>query len=462
MFNETSNIEHGDHASWITSLCSVLAESRPWHAREQDNYPLHPVISKALSIDWPTDWKRVILEWPHVAVKETGRLAYTRDEQKGERDLQTVTTIGKYLKQHWPDFKDDLIQSMVYKFTAKGCTVFTTSDDIVRAVQEGPRSCMQWSHRDTEEHPYRAYAPELGWGCAVRLNEDGRIDARALVFEAEVGLNAFKGYVRSYRRPEDNDNYSGSCFELEAWLEENGYSSWDSWPIGILIAKVSSAEFSHGNMFPFLDGNRNNVDEYDSNSYVITSCGQWICDNTDGDAGHNYNHVICDRCDNSFHEDDTQYLGSYVDVTVCQTCRDRYYTLAYGTGERSNGQVSEYLIREHDVLLLCGIEYDENNLPHYIIDCDHGGYAHEDLVVTCCVTDETYCDKDHPDLVDLGDWRYCRDDQAFECQADGEYYLFSEVDPVEIDGRKYHPKNAPAAQPEVELPVLAPSLSLAA
>lgn len=441
MFNITA-FEHNDrdHATWIQTLCAILYKSRPWHARQQDRHQLHPVIVKALALDWPTDWKRVILEWPHVSTEDAKRLAYTRDEAKGEANRTTVTAIGKYVKQHWPLLSDDVIAKMTSAYLAKGCEIRTSQRQIVQAVEEGPRSCMQWRDTDTSEHPYNAYAPELGWAVAVRLNDDGCIDGRALLWEGVIGLVPYKCFVRTYARNPDGDTYSHADEELRAWLMEQGYTHRDGWPAGARIAKVPSSEFNHGNMFPYLDGSNDTVDE-DGDAYVIRcGGGRFCCDCTDGDATHNQGEM-CYECDGYFDDDDMNDANRQGDdIRVCDRCLSRSYTRVLGTGSSYS---DHYYVRDYCVLEIGGEQFDENNLPSWIVHCDHGGYANEDDVVYCRISNESFDSADHPDLVILGDGSYCHESYAFQCYGDNEWYLNSEVECVHIDGRDYHPDNAP-------------------
>ena len=74
-------------------------EPRMWHRREQEKYPMHSAVVKAIKLARPDDWQRLLLEWPHVPTtidpNNKARVAYTQNEDKGERDLQTVTSLGK-------------------------------------------------------------------------------------------------------------------------------------------------------------------------------------------------------------------------------------------------------------------------------------------------------------------------------------------------------------------------------
>ena len=108
---------------WIVSLTNVLITSRDWYRRESwriinltqplpSPLGLHPAVYDALLQYSPISWHAVVLELPHIATDGV-RVAYTRNDEHGEQNRQTVTTVGKYLKRHFPDLRDDVIRDLV-------------------------------------------------------------------------------------------------------------------------------------------------------------------------------------------------------------------------------------------------------------------------------------------------------------------------------------------------------------
>ena len=75
----------------------IVCDSRAWFCREYNRYDLHPAVEHTLNIYRPDDWQQLLLEWPHKSKDDSNRIAFTQNERKGESDIQTATTIGRYL-----------------------------------------------------------------------------------------------------------------------------------------------------------------------------------------------------------------------------------------------------------------------------------------------------------------------------------------------------------------------------
>ena len=140
----------------------VAQISRPWHAREQNNATLHSAVRKAMRMSRPKDWQELLLQWPHSADADPTRIAYTQNERKGEADVQTVTSLGKYLRMHFANLPDHAIRDLVAAHSATGCEFVHTTKEMIAHLHRGPRSCMVWdSYKDPDEsgrrddsHPY--------------------------------------------------------------------------------------------------------------------------------------------------------------------------------------------------------------------------------------------------------------------------------------------------------------------
>lgn len=73
-------------------------------------HPLHPAVKAALEQYDPADWVSLFWQWPYIATTDEAKLAYSRSEQHLIADRQTVTSIAKYLKQHFPTVPDHVLQ----------------------------------------------------------------------------------------------------------------------------------------------------------------------------------------------------------------------------------------------------------------------------------------------------------------------------------------------------------------
>ena len=413
---------------YIADLQAVLRKSRRWHYREQHQAKLHPAVVTALTNQRPKEWHLVVLQHPHIAEDNT-RLAYTQSDRKGEANLQTVTSIGKYLKRHWPDTPDHVLHAWASTYSPDDFCLQDTKLDIIRAVEFGPSSCMQSTNRYSgipfdadnlpalkdgtidedalDTHPYACYDPEFGWKVAVRKSGD-KILGRALV-------NGTK-FVRSYAVPAgEGRSEPDAC--LEAWLEKQGIKQASSWPEGTRLAKLDHPR-EDGPMCPYLDGSRDNVDVY-RNYLEIVSSGEYEAQQTDGTL-EEQGGCTCEYCGSRVVEDETYYVGRHEDRCVGSCCIGNYTLVRSDTGRRYN----EYYVPDDQAVCVNGKNYDTENLPDDIVCLEDGGYANIDDCV--CIEDEYY----HQD-----DYRVFPLEEETE---DGDHYALKENTWVDGDGKRYH------------------------
>ena len=408
-----------------------LCPSRPWHRREQDRYPMHPAVTKAINLARPDDWQRLLLEWPHVptTITDRGRVAYTQSEAKAERDVQTVTALGKYLRSHFSLLPDHAIRDIVASVTATGMKFVHTTAEMIYHLHRGPGSCMVWEGSDVDNHPYRTYDPKYGWHMCVHVKGDDTV-GRALC--NQDGDEKF--YVRTYRK---TSGYSSSDEQMEQWLAEQGYTKRDGWG-GCFLAYLDGI---NGCSFlaPYIDGADQKVDvKYPAGDtvLVINDDGEYECCNTDGTYDDS-DMTTCESCSDRVREDDGYWVGRHEDTMVCEYCRDEYYRFAYGR----NG--NQYYVHENDAV------YVESQDEHYhdsylgdngIIYLASGEYEHEDNAVNI---DGEWYHVDDDDIVRLENFEYVMRADAYECAEDGKWYSRDDSPPVEVDGETYHPDNAP-------------------
>ncbi len=382
---------------WMQSLIHVLRYDpsgvRGWHAREQRSYSFHEAVWHAVKLSPPKDWHLLVLEWPHISTGDPNRLAYTRDDRAGHDNKQTITTIGKYLHRHFPKLADHQIRDIAALHSASGCEIVRTTDEILDTLQRGPHSCMRWNDCHHEHHPYRVYAPALGWGMARRV-VDGDVCGRALVYEDPY--ENYKCYVRSYKK---GDGYSYADEMLEAWLKQQGYEHRTGWPEGARMAHLEPRYSRYAFLAPYIDGDIQNVDVVHRDGglcLVIRDGGEYVCNNTDGTPeNEGDDHEECHDCGDYQHPDDMYWVGSIEDCHVCSGCQNNYVTaLTYQGRERE--------IHENNVIYL-----DSTDM-HYDVD-----YLDRNGVIT------------------LANGDYEHRDNAWRCEHDGEYYSYDE-DSIEV------------------------------
>jgi hypothetical protein len=423
--------EYTEHGNWDYTRPRCVP--RIWHRREQNRYPMHPAINKAIKLARPDDWQRLLLEWPHVptTITDKGRVAYTQSEAKAERDVQTVTALGKYLRAHFSLLPDHAIRDIVASVTATGMKFVHTTAEMIYHLHRGPHSCMVWGDSDPDNHPYRTYDPKYGWHMCVHIENDDTV-GRALC--NQDGDEKF--YVRTYRK---TGGYSSSDEQMEQWLAEQGYTKRDGWD-GCYLAYlpgINRCDF----LAPYLDGADQRVSvarRSDERCLRIAADGEHECCNTDGtyDDG---NMTTCEQCSDSMSEDDGYWVGRHEDTMVCEYCRDEYYRYAYGRGGH------QYYVHQDDVTYVESQDeyYHDSYLgDNGIIELANGEYEHADNAVSI---DGDWYQVDDDDIVCLDNGDYALRDSAYQCAKSDKWYSIDDEDakPVEIDGDMYHPDYAP-------------------
>lgn len=424
----------------VAAFVRQLATDHVWHATMQLK-PLHPVVANLLANQpLPEHWQAVILGWPRVSDDDAAMLAYAPNEEKALKGIVTTTTPAKYIRKFWVDMADHTIRDVVARVANEAnFRWFTTADDIVRGVQEGPRSCMQkdWFDTPGNPHPYRAYAPELGWRMAVRLGPEGRIDGRALVYTS--GTESV--FVRSYKRTFEKcystgrmvESYSQSDTALEAWLWDQDITKADGWDDGTKLAKVLNR--SEDAQVPYLDGCNDRFNFIDDH-IVIEDGGRYCADCQDGsysDEGGDWR--TCWHCGERFDASGGEYIyAGFGDAhAVGNCCSDEFMQVRGRNGE-------SYYVHEDYVATVDGVHYDEDYLDdNGVIELHDGTYEKEDHAVQSAWDDEWYRLTEVVDTQDLG---HVPKEHAWQCEASGNWYS-DEEEFIEAEGKKYHPDHAP-------------------
>lgn len=419
-----------------------------WFRRERDSANIHPVIDRALRLAPASNLYALVREYPHIPNSgDRTKIAYTRNDADGERDRQTVTTASKYLTRHFPSLPPHTVRDLCATLSdADAFHLWDTTEQFVRAVQEGPRSCMQWDDDNIRyygngHHPYEVYLPEYGWRMAVRIR-GGQIVGRCL-----CNIDDGKTFVRSYRRDPDG-GYSHSDEALEAWLNDQGFSKSSDW-IGCKFAYIYTGRGDGDFLAPYLDGDTKTVTIHTlaGDKYLrITDDGpEYECDRTGGSASR-LNNMTCDCCGDTFSDDDDYISAGYHgDGIVGPCCADEYTCVI---GRRGN----EYFIRSDDAIEVDDRYYDPDYLSdNNIVELANGDYASLD---DCIEIDGEWYRTDDDDvtyLEDTGEYAI-KDHGCWQCEDTDNWYSDS-VDYVEIDGKRYHPdsRTALAAQGQEEL-----------
>lgn len=434
-YNNVHNYETNDPYQ-LVALTSHLDRSmtRAWHAHQQQQHAIHPVVIKAMGLARPDDWQQLLLEWPHKAQTDPSRLAFTVNERKGEDDKQAITTVGKYLTRHFSTLPDHAIRDLAALCGKGDCFIVNTSVQMIHHLERGPKSCMQWGESNPDDHPYQTYDPEYGWGMAVRTLEGDTV-GRALVITKDDS----KYFVRSYLR--NDQGYSGRDDVLEAWLKEAGYTHRDSWKYGEKLRFIEDGGNNCGFVAPYLDGGNQTVSVSRGNNHlVIDSDGEYECSNTDGNADE-ASGSDCADCGDRTREGDGYWIGYHEDELICSNCNESY-TYGRGRGGREYRFHEDHAVYVESQDVSYHTDYlDDNN----IIELENGDYEHVDDAIEI---DGDYYTQDDERIClfqDTQEWGMC--DDGWQCVHSCDWYTDA-VECVEVGGEKYLPKYCPETEAE--------------
>ena len=411
----------------------IVVRYRYWFRKLTAQYDLHPVVEMIISKGIrPAQWQRLLLEWPHISTEDEEQIAYTRDEKKGEANVQTRTSIGKYLARHWPHVPDHIRRDWAGTYSADKFAIWDTKEQIICGIETGPRSCMKsengnipFTSTDNQKlmcylegtvgaetvrwnkHPYAVYAPELGWRMAVRTNpnEKNVVLGRAIVHEPT------KCFVRTYARNESGGSYSSSDEKLAYWLTQEGYEDRDSWPNGVKFARLEHPD--GGLMMPYLDGSNQRVEI--ERDYIVKTRSGIECSKTDGSISEG---DPCEDCGDYMDDDERVCVGRGEDRVVCENCCTNNYTFVRGRGGRWGNYREYYVDNDSAVSDGNGTYYDAENLPESVVMGYDGDVLDIDEAV-CVDGDYLHCDDER--VVLRSDDEYAWRDNCWE-DADGKWH----------------------------------------
>ena len=413
-------------------------DARKWIVREVERYPLHSVIEAAVLLARPYDWQQLFLEWPHVSQGDRSKIAYTQNEVKGQKDIQTVTSVGKYLNRHF-DLPDHTIRDLVSRHgsSARFQLVHTTAEMIYH-LHRGPKSCMVWDKGNgircddgVTRHPYEAYDPKYGWHMAVRIEGDVTM-GRALCMTSP--MDGVKYFVRSYLRPSNESSYSQTDDGMDTWLKEQGYTKESYWRDGEKMAYHPARDAF---LAPYLDGGERHVDVNEHERWlVIDSDGSWICENTGGyptNDEEDENSFDCEDCGDRTSDDDGYWIGRGEDTRVCESCLNNDYTYVYG--RRGN----QYYVHNDNVVYVDSQSesYDVDYLDdNEIVELENGEYAPMDEAVEIngdwyLMEDERICRFEDTD-------EYGLTEDGWQCVQSCNWYSDDCDKFTEYKGERYH------------------------
>lgn len=400
----------------------------------------------------PLEYKTLLMQAPHkLEDKPLANVAYYASFERQMRDMYSEMPLGRYLRVFfgYDAISDTDLRDLVALHSVGTIEIVDDMEAMVRAVQEGPYSCMKWeeehdgdewlySYEDNDkvpEHPYHAYAPKYGWKMVVR-REDGAVKGRCLI-NGDV-------FVRSYADCGGSQSYTDQA--IEAWLLDKGFKKLNSWPEGLKMAKIP---YDHGNSYcnyliPYIDPGSSTIDAGGHNfrdagtCFVIDKQGEYSGDCTDGTWEEvENNSVACEDCGDLVDPDDTYGVGRHCDNLVCEHCLEHMYTRVIGR----NG--AQYYVRDDNAINVGNENYDVDYLSdNEIVETGDGDYIKLDDAV---YLEDGGCYEPYEDVgrgrdteenvVELGDsGDYAYRDYCFWCEHDERWYRDSDGYVSVIDG----------------------------
>jgi hypothetical protein len=436
-------------SNWNISRRILMRNEPPirkfdWCYREMGRYPAHPAVLAALKHARPHNWQQLLLEWPHQSLSDASRVAYTRDERAGETDKQTLTSIGKYLRRHWPDtdtMPDHTIRDLVARYgTNVEYKIVRTMAEMIHHLHQGPGSCMVWSREGARcsdgqvRHPYQAYDPKFGWAMAVGIL-NGETLSRALIIDKPDS----KYFVRTYLKPA-GDGYSQVDGGMENWLTEQGFEKQYSWRDGERLAYYPTSDHF---LAPYLDGSDKRAALSDVGNdtavLVIDSDGDYVLNHTDGTPEYEDDEdtFSCEQCGDRTDNDDGYWVNRQEDEQICQSCLDNNYTCVYG--RRGN----QYYISSDYAVYVDGEYYDEDYLEdNSIVRLTNDEYEHTDNAVE--INGDWYHIDDEDICMAEDTEEYALRDDCWQCAESCNWYTEDCTDYTEYEGERYHDDYIPA------------------
>lgn len=387
---------------------------------------VHPVWQNE---PWFRDTMQSLFHQVHQSEDDPTQIAYNRNIDNIERNIQTRTRPGKYLTQF---FSDVLSPSEIKEWAEKQvaaatCTAtlkFVENNDEAgweRVYEEGPHSCM------AGKECVKVYCyPDNGLRLAYLETDEGKIVARAIVRDQD---GEESGYVRIYATEQR------WATDLRVKLDAAGYTT-DINLNGVKIQRINH-RYDDSVMCPYIDtGNCGDQTIEIHDDYLIIggdgpdacSTGGWVSID-EGDE--------CSDCGERFDSDELTTIDDS-DCRVCEHCLNNNYTYAYGRRYQdyfpqddciyceSDGEmyVAEYA-SYHDVYQ-CRVSDDWYHIDD-LVTCDAGEY--EGSLIHC----------DEAVLLDNDEgYAYQGDCQ----QVNGEWVLTENVGQCHITGEDLDIRNA--------------------
>ena len=307
----------------------------------------------------------------HASRETPGNVAFYADTDKLEADKLTSMKPGRYLSAFYGDvLTEEQIKQWANKqlaATRPAELKFVGNDDPLGWVwvyENSAASCMRYNRSNryidivlkNDKHPVTVYAhPENNLALAY-IMLPGEVEDRTRFCNTDEYIVGARAIVNTARKTYLRIYGAGDVqyTVMKEALERAGYAQSSS---TLRHEKLRLEEVEDGYLCPYLDGNYENVEIYNSHLLIgkdglsaHATCGYVREDEDD-------NSRYCSHCDRCHDEDDGSYIGS-VGAWVCDDCIERDFVWAIGRFGNS-----ELYCENDDDIVYC--DYDGR---YYIID----------------------------------------------------------------------------------------------
>lgn len=346
-------------------LCVKPIVDEEWRAREvqrmhRKDYRMLPWAGSNWWIDAYPIWKD---HYPHASLERPGYIAYTKNEEDGAKDKQSMLRPGAYLNKYFTRHMEiyglnqkQIVDQFMTMYGPIDVKFATTEVDIVKTFDRGPQTCIAYGKRWPKDiHPATIYAAG-DLAIAYIGDLDGKVSARAVVWPER------KIHSRIY----------GDVARLTQGLTRLGYQ-WSP-PIGARLKRVQleATEYKNGRIpegcfvAPYIDkknqqgGGHLSVMDKDDHLVICVDNepGSHHCGLAEGATGlyvprlDEHPRFVCDNCEKEVlevypvftegHDDDGDEPES---LQWCHNCRRSTWRCHY-SGNQYIADVDRVVVNE--------------------------------------------------------------------------------------------------------------------
>ena len=260
-------------------------------------------------LPWHGEIEAIKDHFAHVSFNDPTKVAFTENEEKGKRDIQTVLTPTKYLMRYYGALDGQQIRR--YAGMMQGnltLRLASTREGFKKVYWFGPRSCMGGLKMDSNTklkgveyfdtdgiHPCETYASgdfAVAYIAARDVENDSEIAEKDCYKEEDFLRNELKISARALVDTKNNQYvriYDDGTSRLETLLAEAGYTQTRGFDLGLRLLRL---ENNSGDIIaPYMDGDTEHADER-GDYLILNDCGEYTLEEQTGlvseMSGRNY------------------------------------------------------------------------------------------------------------------------------------------------------------------------------